>query len=281
MTSAFEPTEDMLAVLAEVENDPRSKFFGRNAKIGQPPVLDSPLTGGEPFLTRAERKLVRAYREELEYKCYSRGVFQLCRDRWVREKVVNYEEVESRVTRMRSRSKGNAFLRLQARQLSSSQSALSLFDQALAVIHRDSTVTLKGVWFQARRMHSKALGLFASVIATSLSPSQVYSAALNSSVSCLRARSYIKSRAFALAAVKVRSEGINARLMALVAAGVLRDFTEAERQEHYLRGLGVKPAASSVARFAATLELSDLRLNPANANRPKGEIANILFASVA
>lgn len=82
-------TQDMLEVLAKVQTDPQSKLFARGIKLGAPQSTEQPLTGKEPFLSAAERKLIRAHRERVEAFLYARAFGQVRDSEWGQKKLVN------------------------------------------------------------------------------------------------------------------------------------------------------------------------------------------------
>ncbi|MBL4770609.1 MAG: hypothetical protein JKY61_05595 [Planctomycetes bacterium] len=79
----------MLAILAEVESNPNSKFLKLPIHLGNPGTHTQTLTGTETFLTSAEKKLVRSYREEAAEFLYFRGVESLTNSTWGRGSIVN------------------------------------------------------------------------------------------------------------------------------------------------------------------------------------------------
>jgi tetratricopeptide (TPR) repeat protein len=82
-------TPDMLEVLAKVQSDPKSKLFAHGIQLGPAQTTTQPITGKEPFLSAAERKLIRAYREQVEAFLYARA-FSAVRDSdWGQMKLVN------------------------------------------------------------------------------------------------------------------------------------------------------------------------------------------------
>ncbi|MBL4772013.1 MAG: hypothetical protein JKY61_12950 [Planctomycetes bacterium] len=88
--SAQDPvTQDMLEVLAKVQSDPQSKLFAQGIQLGPAQSTEQPLTGKEPFLSAAERKLIRAYREQVEGFLYARAFRSVRDSEWGQAKLVN------------------------------------------------------------------------------------------------------------------------------------------------------------------------------------------------
>ncbi|MFT5198920.1 MAG: hypothetical protein ACI87O_001580, partial [Planctomycetota bacterium] len=97
MSIPFTPTPDMLAVLAEVERNPRSILLRPKATLGAPPTYNEQVTGSEPFMTSAERKLIRAYREEVAEFLYYRGQSILLETNWANARIVDLAEAQLRI----------------------------------------------------------------------------------------------------------------------------------------------------------------------------------------
>ncbi len=85
-------TQDMLEVLAQVQTDPQSKLFAKGIKLGAPQSTEQPLTGKEPFLSAAERKLIRAHRERVEAFLYARADKALLDSEWGKRILLNRDE---------------------------------------------------------------------------------------------------------------------------------------------------------------------------------------------
>lgn len=220
----FEPTEDMLAVMAEIDADPKSKFFGRQARIGSPPALDEPLTGGEPFLTRSERKLIRAFREEHEYACYSRGLGLLCKDSDVKERFINvgtgfagssFKNREARVDSEVVRKEQGSSRSVGA---SGSWGPLDWLTRAKALIERASTSSLIGAWYLAKGQTHAASRAFSGVLSGVVGAEQAFVANLNGAICSIELGRNADAISLALRAVEMEPSRVSSRCALLVAA---------------------------------------------------------------
>jgi tetratricopeptide (TPR) repeat protein len=95
MTQPFSPTPDMLAILAEIEANPRSTFLKLPVRMGNPGTFAETLTGSETFLTSAEKKLVRSYRDELETWLYYRAMRLMAEAPGVEAELLDAEDMLS------------------------------------------------------------------------------------------------------------------------------------------------------------------------------------------
>ncbi len=166
-------TQDMLEVLAQVQTDPQSKLFAKGVKLGGPQSTEQPLTGKEPFLSAAERKLIRAHRERVEAFLYARAFGHVRDSEWGQKKLVNSNADCSES--VDSESAMGAAHKLKLSQPSLLERVMAsgdpIGDLTLALALRPSSKAriVLGLAYQAAERPSRAIDVLASVERSSAS----------------------------------------------------------------------------------------------------------------
>ncbi len=251
MTQPFTPTPDMLAILAEVEANPRSKFLKLPLRLGNPGAYSETLTGSETFLTSAEKKLVRSYREELVAWLYYRAMGLMADEPVAKAELFDTEQMMRRSERAVHPSRNAEGLRRGWSQhgvgefprlecpISCLQGSLRLMDKAAI----PSLLALAEI--QAGR-HSRALAHLEIVMQGTAGPNLKSKTASNLGLLYWRTREYgSASKAYAWAA-NLNPGNVRATMFALISAGFSDNSAAVTHHAEALEGIGLEPNSREI-----------------------------------
>jgi len=261
MTSTFQPTPEVLEVLAEVERAPRSKLLRPPLQLGPGNLGIETWTGGEPFLSSAERKLVRAFREELETYVFYIGQAKMLESQWSKDSMINHavssKEARSHIGRMKRPSIDAASRRLWGNGSGGFahenirdqwQGPNRYFRIAYSLIRRVSTRTMCGLACTNSGQPAMAEREFRSVLHSNAPPLHRSIAGLNLGLLYWESQRFRDASRAYLWAFSIDGDRTSALYWAVGSAFFSGDTKTLATAESFARGLGLQTPSPILTR---------------------------------